>query len=58
MSKLEPVEFSQSLIDFIHRRSRPFINSYQSLETMVGNAYVQGMNDAMEVLMARREERG
>ena len=38
------------LLDFIRRRSRPFIEPYKSLETIVAGAYIQGMNDALDAL--------
>ena len=46
----DPVIFTPALLDFIRRRSAPFIQTHKSLETIVACAYVQGMNDALDAL--------
>ena len=38
------------LLDFIARRSKPFIAPHKSLETIVASAYIQGMNDVIDAL--------
>lgn len=50
MRNYEPLTLSPTLEDFVKRRSAPHVNSYQSLQTIAANAYIQGMNDAMDAL--------
>lgn len=51
---LEIIEVSNSMRDLIHRRTKwigkDFVNFNRSLETALANAYVAGMNDAIDVL--------
>ncbi|TSA51863.1 MAG: hypothetical protein D4R44_06890 [Actinobacteria bacterium] len=44
----EPMTFTPVLIDFLVRRSKPFIEPHKSLNTMLAGAYMQGMADALE----------
>ncbi len=46
----EPLDISPKLLDFIRRRSRPFIEPHKSLEVIVASAYIQGMNDALDAI--------
>ncbi len=53
MSK-EPLKLSLEQLEFVKRRCKPHIRTYQSLETVVESAYIQGMFDAVEVLIAQQ----
>ena len=46
----EPQELRLTLIDFIYRRSRLDIQPEHSLKNIAANAYIRGMNDALEAL--------
>ncbi len=51
----DPIMLTPILLDFIRRRSSPFIERHKSLETIVAGAYIQGMNDAIDALSADQQ---
>lgn len=56
---LETIEVSPPMLDLIRRRTawiaRDFVNFERSLKTALANAYIAGMNDAIDVLQQSRD---
>ena len=51
---LETIEVSREMRDLIKRRTgwiaRDFVNFQRSLQTALANAYIAGMNDALDTM--------
>jgi len=54
----DPITFPPKLIDFLVRRSQPFVEPHKSLHTMLVGAYMQGMSDALEALRRKDNPHG